>query len=182
MAVAVVGAWGACGWAEDAEPQAPKKKVALSVFDPTVQAMAPGIEKVVTLSEEQRAKLERIYNEVLGSGAVVEAQKVLQNEKSPAATRGEATETLQTAQDWFRKRCAAEVFTSQQNALIKKIYAAYSDVRQEVLKDLAARIAEGFGKRLDTILSPEEKAAMEKGRTEASAPAERPSPAEAPAK
>jgi DNA-binding MarR family transcriptional regulator len=178
--VAVAGVLAASGWAEEAKPPAAKKKVTLSVFDPAVQTVAPGIEKVITLSEEQRAKLERIYNEVLGSDAVAEAQKVLQNEKSPAAARAEATETLQSAQDWFRKRCAAEVFTPQQNALIKKIYAAYNDVRQEAIKDLAARITEGFSKRLEAILTPEQKAAMEKGRTETPAPAGAPAQAGAP--
>jgi len=63
------------------------------------------------------------------------------------------------------------VFTPPQNELIKQVYAAYNEVRTEVLKELSAKIADGFGKKLQAILTPEQKAALEKGRTELAASA-----------
>ena len=97
---------------------------------------------------------------------MADAQRVLQDVEANRALRQEATETLQSARDWFMKRCAAEVFSPQQNELIKKVYSAYNEVRTDVLKELAAKVSAGLAKRLDALLNLEQKAALEKGRAE----------------
>ena len=71
---------------------------------------------------------------------------------------------IQTARNWFAKRCNAEVFTPEQLGLIRKVYAAYAQVQADVRREVAAMITRGFAGKLDDILSPEQKAAMAKAK------------------
>jgi len=153
--------------AEDAQEQPPgNTQIPLWIFDAQVRAAAPGIETIITLTDEQKAKLQVIYDQVFSAPTLQSTQKVLLDQKATPEERQEASSVIQTARNWFAKRCNAEVFTPEQLELIRKVYAAYAQVQAEVRREVAAMITRGLAGRLDDILSPEQKAAMAKARAD----------------
>ncbi|NCP34440.1 MAG: hypothetical protein GW911_08510 [Armatimonadetes bacterium] len=164
LAVSQLSLFAVCVAAEEAAPE--KGKVSLWIFENQIRAAAPGIDRAIKLNDEQKKKLETAYNEVFSAESVQAASAVLQNKESTLAERQEAGKAVGAARAAFLKRCNDEVFTPEQNEQITKIYAAYNEVRVAAQKELAQKIVTGFGEKLGTILSPEQKDEVAKGKAE----------------
>jgi hypothetical protein len=164
LAASQLSLFAVCVAAEEAAPE--KGKVSLWIFEKQIRAAAPGIDRAIKLNDDQKKKLETVYNEVFAAEAVVAASKVLQDKEGKLAPRQEALNTVGAAQVSFLKRCNDEVFTPEQSAQIKAIYAAYNEVRTAAQRELAQRIVGGFAEKLDGILSPEQKDEVAKGKAE----------------
>ncbi len=139
----------------------------------------PGLNAALLLTPEQIAKLHEARRETIDSEALRGATK-----KDPDATeaqRAAASQKLAAAQVDLRVR-ASNILTAEQRSLIEKANAAYVDVQKTVMqefeprlvaakgndqaketaqKELKERFTAEFVRKLDGILSSDQKVAME---------------------
>lgn len=160
LSVAVLSLAGVV-FAADTPPQ----QVVLTIMTQQVNAVAPGIDAAVALTPEQANALAAAYREVFQSSAVTLANMVLQDGNTTMAQRQMAAATLQQAQALFQARARA-VFTVAQRQLVDKVQAAYGKVFDAAQEQMATTVKTKFSAELDTILTPEQKAAMLKARAE----------------
>lgn len=151
-----------------AEESGDTRPVTLRIFDTRVSAAVPGIGAVISLTEEQRKQVEQIYNEVFGAQPVTDAAKVLQNKESSVEEVQTANTALTKARETFLERCQG-VFTPEQSELIRRIYKAYNETVQAAYQEMLVKVRFGFAARLEEVLTPEQKAAVVKARTDTAA-------------
>jgi hypothetical protein len=139
--------------------------VGLWIFDAQVRSFAPGIDAVISLSEEQKKQLADLYAEVMATNAVLLANMVLQDTRTSFAQRQVATATIQQAQAALRAG-SRNVFTEAQRELVDRVYAAFSRVHQAAQQEMVRKVTAGFAEELGEILTAEQKQAMEKRQAE----------------
>lgn len=172
----------ALGWSALAAETTPQQ-IVLTIMTPQVNALAPGIDAAVAVTPEQANALAAAYREVFQSSAVTLANLVLQDGNTSMAQRQAAAATLQQAQTLFQNGARA-VFTPAQRQLVDKVQAAYGKVYDAAQAQMVTAVKTKFSADLDTILTPEQKAAMLKARAEieaANKKAQQPKPAATPA-
>ena len=145
-----------------------------------MQAVAPGIEGAFTITAEQRQKLDALQQEVFGAEAVAAAQKTADTKGASKADKNAARKTLRNAEAKLREK-AAPVLTAEQKELAKKLNAAFTEVAKALVAEYKDKLSGGkgadtkglgkemtekgkaeFAKKLDGILTAEQKAAMAK--------------------
>ena len=141
------------------------RQVPIWLFDAQVRAFAPGIEGIITLKDEQKDRLGKIYSEVFGQNSVALANMVLQDARTSLMQRQAAAATLTQAQELFRAK-SREVFTTGQQDLIDKIYVAYNEVAKAAQQELVDKVKAQFGAKLDGLLNADQKKGMEKKKAE----------------
>jgi len=141
------------------------RQVPIWLFDAQVRAFAPGIEGIITLKDEQKDRLGKIYSEVFGQNSVALANMVLQDARTSLMQRRAAAATLTQAQETFRTS-SREVFTPEQQALIDKVYAAYNEVSKAAQQELVDKVKTQFGAKLDGLLNADQKKAMARKKTD----------------
>lgn len=145
---------------EDSAPQ-----ITLSIFEARVRSFAPGIDAIISLTDEQKKQLAGIYSEVFGTTGVRLADMVLQDSSASVAQRQMATATVLQAQADFRAR-SRSVFTEEQRQLIDKIYEVFNRVYEAAQEAMVKEVTAGFAGELDRLLTPEQKQAMADSRAE----------------
>jgi hypothetical protein len=148
----------------------PGTTVSLSMFEARVRAFAPGVEAIITLSDDQKKKLGGIYDEVFGTPAVRLASSVLEDINASVGQRQMAAATVQQAQAAFRAK-SRTVFTGAQRELIDRVYATFSHVSEQAEANYVKEMTGNLAKELDKILTPEQKQAMAKRQAEQAAAA-----------
>jgi len=151
------------GAASAQEPEG--RKIALWIFEARIRSFAPGIDAVITVSDEQKTQLGEIYTEIFGTNAVALANMVLQDSNTSFAQRQVATAAIQQAQAEFRTK-SRSVFTEAQRALIDEVYTAFNRVYQAAQEEMVTKVTAGFAGALDQLLSAEQKQAMAKSKAE----------------
>lgn len=175
-----------------AAPAAAQKKAELTDFPfwtapktPHTRAFVPGLQAALELTAAQAEKILAARADTVDSPAV----RALKQKGDPnatadelakaAAARSEATEKLHKA--------VAEILTKDQKALIEKLNDAYARVAAEIAKDFepefvaakgnaevtamvrrmqADAIVEAYGKKLDAVLTADQRAAVKKAAEE----------------
>ena len=164
LTVAAVALQFAIGVAAAAEQ--PRPTVRLWIFDAQIRSIVPGIDAALNLSQEQWQKLARAYRLAQGTDAVALANMVLQDREASLVKRQAASAVLKQAQAQFRAASRA-LFTEEQAKLIDAVYAAYGEVAKAAQQQMVERVKTDFTKRLDGLLSPEQKKAVESARSKA---------------
>jgi len=144
---------------------APPQQIVLTIMTPQVNAVAPGIDAAVAVTPEQANALAAAYREVFQSSAITLANMVLQDSNTTMAQRQVAAAALQQAQAQFQARGRA-IFTVPQRALVDKVQAAYNKAYEAAQAQMVTAVKTKFSADLDTILTPEQKAAMLKARAD----------------
>jgi hypothetical protein len=175
-----------------AAPARAQKKAELTDFPfwtapktPHARAFVPGLQAALELTPQQVEKILAARAETVDSPAV----RALKQKGDPSATadelakaaaaRSEATDKLFKAVD--------EILTKDQKAMIEKLNDAYARVAADVAKDFepdfvaakgnaedtaalrkkqAEAIAEAYGKKLDAVLTADQRAAVKKAAEE----------------
>ena len=139
----------------------------------------PGLNAALMLAPEQIAKLHEARRETIDSEELRAA--TLKNPYAKEAQRVAASQKVAAAQADMRVR-ASNILTAEQRAVIEKANAAYIEVQQTVLQEFQPRLAAAKGneqaqeaafkefkerldaefvRKLDGILSSDQKVAME---------------------
>ena len=149
-----------------------RKAAGPTVFSTQINNAAPGIDAVLALTAEQNTKIAAARKETLGTDAVVAALKTRNDANAAADQKKQARKTVQDAEAKFGQKVAA-LLTPEQKALYDKINAAFAEVRKAAgragqgeaataRQERQAKIKAEFGKKLDGMLTAEQKAAMAK--------------------
>jgi len=154
-------------------PQSTENKIVLWIFEAPVRAAAPGIEAILTLTEDQKKRIGEVYLECYGTNEANLAFAVLRSKQSTLAQRESAAAILRNVQENFRSK-AREIFTEEQRALIDKVYDAYNEVYKAAQAEMITKVKAAFSERLDKILTPEQKSAMKKAEAAVKAASEKP--------
>jgi hypothetical protein len=140
----------------------------------------PGLNAVLQLSDEQSRQITTAREDILGTEAVKAA-----SQKDPNATEAQRKANQKIVAEATAKlhEKVGKILTGGQHVLIARINTAHSDICQAVLDEFQAnfaaakgneeetakvcremqeKITSEFGKKLDGILSAEQKAAMKK--------------------
>jgi len=141
---------------------------------------APGIEGVFTITAEQKEKLAAVQREVMGADEVRAAEKTVASKDASDEQKKAARKTIRDAEAKLREK-AAPLLTAEQKELVKKLKTAFVEVAKGLLAEYKDKLAAAkddeaknlrremtekgkaeLAKKLDGILSDEQKAAMGK--------------------
>jgi Spy/CpxP family protein refolding chaperone len=178
-----------------AEKQKPSARVGDYPFWTTkkrgyVGPFVPGLNGALQLSEEQKAKIASVRDEISNDEAVKAARGISKSDPSVTSEqREQARSTMEAAAARLRKS-VDPILTSEQRALIEKINAAYAAAIDDVEIAYAERFAsvkaledrralqeeknreveEYFLEKLNRLLTPEQKDAMKRAAEEEEKP------------
>jgi hypothetical protein len=175
-----------------AAPAAAQKKLALGDFpfwaapkNPHAHAFVPGLQAALELTPEQVEKILAARASTVDSPEV----RALKSKGDPNATADElataAAKRAEATEKLYKE--VADILTNDQKALIEKINDAFAKVAAEVgeefqakfaaakgnaedtiavKKELQEAVAAAFGKKLDALLTADQKAAVKKAAEE----------------
>lgn len=168
---------GAAGTAQSQQPQG--KTIPIFIFDARIRSFAPGIEALISLSDEQKKMLATAYSEAFGTPAVRLANSILQDSSVSVAQRQLATTTVLQAQGIFRTKSRA-IFTAKQCELIDQVYDAFGRIFKKAQDDVSMQIKDDFNRDLGKLLTPEQKQAVDNKAAEVAAAQDKPAATDQP--
>lgn len=147
----------------------------------------PGLNAVLQLSDEQKEKLVRVRQETLGSEAVVAAGRKVKGDLNATETDRQAARKLSEEARASYDRRVAEILTTKQMELVQSLQVIYGQAREAVATEYGPRLvgAKGneaetaklrqeardalhtdFIRRVNEILTTEQRAAFERSAAE----------------
>lgn len=175
-----------------AVPASAQKKAELTDFPfwtapktPHARAFVPGLQAALGLTAAQVEKILAARAETVDSPAV----RALKQKGDPNATADDLAKAAAARSEANEKlhKAVAEILTKDQKAMIEKLNDAYARVASEVAKDFepefvaakgnaevtamvrkmqAEAIVEAYGKKLDAVLTADQRAAVKKAAEE----------------
>lgn len=147
----------------------------------------PGLNAVLLFTEEQKEKLVLAHHGTLGSESVLTAgRKVKTDPNATEADRQAARKAREEAQAAYDRK-VAEILTPAQKELVQRLQVLYAQSREAISGEYAPKLvsAKGneaetvrlrqeaqaaltadFGRRVNEILTPEQRAAFERSAAE----------------
>jgi hypothetical protein len=178
--LAVIAVSTSPGLSQDKRPDVGDFPFWTAPKNPHARPFVPGLNAVLLLSDEQSRKITTAREEILGTEEVRTASR-----KDPNSTEAQRTANHKVVTEATAKlhEKVAGILTAGQKALIEKIDAAHVEVTRATFdefeanfgaakgneeattrlhKEVREKIAADFGKKLDGILTAEQKEALKK--------------------
>jgi Spy/CpxP family protein refolding chaperone len=153
----------------------------------SARQFVPGLDAALRLTAEQKQKLAAAWDETVRSEAVLAAGRTVKTDPNITdAQRQAALETISTANNQFRQSVET-ILTPEQKALIERINALFAEVQRDVAEqfqgdfattkgnkeeterirqEVRTRVETDFGRRIESLLTPEQREAMQTAATE----------------
>lgn len=147
----------------------------------------PGLNAVLLLTEEQKEKLVLAYQETLGRDSVLAAGRKVKSDPNATEADRQAARTVREEAQTAYDRKVAEILTPTQKELVQRLQVLYAQSRDAISAEYApklvsakgndaetvrlrqeaqAALASDFGRRVNEILTPEQRAAFERSAAE----------------
>ena len=156
-----------------------------SLFSSQVKKAVPGIDAVVSLSDEQKAKYAELQKAMVASEAYVAAAKTIKNKDASKEDRKAALTAIKTAKAGLAGKLN-EIIGADNATLVNKVNAvvasAQKDLRSEykdklkearkdkeataaLRKEITAKAASSISEKVNALLSDAQKEAIKKAST-----------------
>ena len=156
-----------------------------SLFSGQVKKAVPGIDAVVSLSDEQKAKYAELQKAMVASEAYVAAAKTIKNKDASKEDRKAALTAIKTAKAGLAAKLNG-IIGADNATLVKKVNAvvasAQKDLRSEykdklkearkdkdataaLRKEMTAKAASSISEKVNALLSDAQKEAIKKAST-----------------
>ncbi len=162
-----------------------KKAKGPSLFSAQAKKAVPGIDAVVSLSDEQKAKYAEAQKAMVSAEAYVAATKTIKNKDASKEDRKEAQAAIKTAKAGLAAKLT-EIIGADNAALVKKVNAAVASAQKDLRgeyrakmkeakndkeaqaalrKEMAAKATSAISEKVHALLSDAQKEAIKKAST-----------------
>ena len=156
-----------------------------SLFSAQVKKAVPGIDAVVSLSDEQKAKYAELQKALVASEAYVAATKTMKNKDASKEDRKAASTAIKTAKAGLAAKLN-EIIGADNATLVNKVNASVASVQKDLRseyrakmkeakndkeaqaalrKEMAAKATSAISEKVHALLSDAQKEAIKKAST-----------------